>query len=56
MLEPTPENVYAYIALQRQWINQASYFSSAWQKVMLEHPELSSLNLQANMAFKYRKK
>ncbi len=56
MLEPTPENVYAYIALQRQWINQASYFSSAWQKVMLEHPELSSLKPTSQYGIQIQKK
>lgn len=40
IIEPTSENVEAYMRMQRFWINQASTFSSSWQKVLLEKPDL----------------
>jgi conjugal transfer pilus assembly protein TraF len=44
ILEPTKENILAYMALQRKWIIQAATFSQLWKINLLEHPELSSLN------------
>lgn len=40
LLEPTEDNLYNYIELQRKCINQASDFSKVWAKVVLENPNL----------------
>jgi len=43
MLDPTKENVYAYMNLQKQWSDQARNFSKSWQYNLLGHPEVASL-------------
>ncbi len=43
MLEPTKENVLAYMVLQNKWVNQSKDFSHLWQQNILEHPEVYSL-------------
>jgi len=40
ILDPTEENVKAYIQLQTLVSNQASAFSQTWQKVLWQSPEL----------------
>jgi conjugal transfer pilus assembly protein TraF len=39
-LDPTPENVKAYIALQNQVSDRASRFAQVWQAVLLQAPGL----------------
>jgi conjugal transfer pilus assembly protein TraF len=41
IIDPTPENVEKYIALQNQMSERANKFSNTWQKVLLNHPELN---------------
>jgi conjugal transfer pilus assembly protein TraF len=43
ILDPTKENVLAYMLLQKKWILQSAHFSKIWQKNILEHPEVASL-------------
>ncbi len=40
ILEPTPENVTAYIRFQRRQLDQASLFSDVWQRAIWQDPEL----------------
>ena len=40
LLEPTPDNVQAYLALNQQLMNQASTFAQTWRGVVWTHPEL----------------
>jgi conjugal transfer pilus assembly protein TraF len=40
ILNPTLDNMHAYIALQNQVNEQAHRFSAAWQVALLNHPEL----------------
>jgi conjugal transfer pilus assembly protein TraF len=40
IMDPTPENVYAYVHLQQYVMNRASKFSDTWQKVVATNPEL----------------
>lgn len=42
VVDPTHENVRAYMELQQKWINQSAYFSQAWSQVLLENPKLDS--------------
>ena len=42
MLEPTHENVAAYMGMQQRWIKQSALFARVWQQNVLEHPELAS--------------
>ena len=44
VINPTPENVEAYIRLQKIWVEKSKLFSRQWQKVLLEHPELDPLS------------
>lgn len=41
ILEPTPEHIEAYILLQNQVNEQANLFANAWQRVLLNRPELN---------------
>ena len=40
LLEPTPQNLYAYMALQKQTMERAHHFAQVWQEVVLRYPEL----------------
>ncbi len=40
ILEPTAENVTAYIRFQRRQLDQASLFSDVWQRSIWQEPEL----------------
>lgn len=40
ILEPTTENVMAYIQYQREQLNRASTFADVWQRAVWQHPEL----------------
>ena len=40
ILEPTPENVTAYIRFQRAQLDRASLFSDVWQRSIWQEPEL----------------
>jgi conjugal transfer pilus assembly protein TraF len=40
IVDPTPENVEKYIALQNQMSERANKFANTWQQVLLNHPEL----------------
>ena len=40
ILEPSPENVTAYIRFQRRQLDQASLFSDVWQRSIWQEPEL----------------
>ena len=42
ILEPTKENIVAYIVLQKKWMNQSAKFSEEWAKVLLDFPELDN--------------
>ena len=41
VLDPTEENVRAYITVQKQMIDQAGHFTDQWQRVIFGSPELS---------------
>ncbi len=40
ILEPTRENVVAYVAYQRQQLDRASTFADVWQRSVWQNPEL----------------
>lgn len=40
ILEPTKENVIAYIREQNKWVSQSHEFAKAWTETILRHPEL----------------
>ena len=40
ILEPTPENVTAYIAYQREQLDRASSFADMWRRAVWQSPEL----------------
>ncbi len=40
VLYPNEENVKEYMLLQQRLLNQASYFSDVWRRVIWSHPEL----------------
>ncbi len=40
ILNPTPENVRTYIALQNQISTQANQFAQTWRSVLLSYPQL----------------
>jgi len=40
ILEPTTENVSAYIAFQREQLNRASSFADMWRRTIWQNPEL----------------
>ncbi|CAF24162.1 type-F conjugative transfer system pilin assembly protein TraF [Candidatus Protochlamydia amoebophila] len=42
MLNPSEENVQAYMQIQQQWINQSAQFSHIWLKNLLTYPQLDS--------------
>ena len=44
VLEPTENNVMAYMQMQQKWIYHSSQFSQAWLKNLLNHPQLDSRN------------
>jgi hypothetical protein len=41
VLDPTEENVRAYITVQKQMIDQAGHFTDQWQRVIFGSPDLS---------------
>ena len=55
MLEPTKENILVYMALQKKWVDQASFFSQLWRINVLEHPELASLTPTTQYGVQVRK-
>ncbi|VVT00662.1 conjugal transfer protein TraF [Erythrobacter sp. EC-HK427] len=40
ILDPTPENVTAYIRFQREQLDRASLFSDVWQRALWQDPDL----------------
>jgi conjugal transfer pilus assembly protein TraF len=40
ILNPSSENVAAYMEAQKQWMNHSVAFSGAWQKILLARPDL----------------
>ncbi|WP_323810811.1 conjugal transfer protein TraF [Sphingobium baderi] len=40
ILEPSEENVIAYVRFQREQLDRASIFSDTWQRALWQHPEL----------------
>lgn len=40
ILEPTPDNVTAYIRFQREQLDRASLFSDVWQRAIWQDPDL----------------
>lgn len=40
IIEPSPENVTAYIRFQREQLDRASLFSDVWQRAIWQDPEL----------------
>lgn len=40
ILEPSPENVTAYVRFQREQLDRASLFSDVWQRAIWQDPEL----------------
>lgn len=40
ILEPTPENVTAYVRYQRQQLDRASMFGDVWQRALWQNPEI----------------
>src|ERR1700752_762353 len=40
VIDPTPENVQAYMAYQKLMIDRSQQFAEAWRSVLWEHPEL----------------
>lgn len=55
MLEPTRENILAYMILQKKWTNQSANFAKLWQQNILAYPELSSLTPTTQYGVKVRK-
>ncbi|WP_165352851.1 conjugal transfer protein TraF [Loktanella sp. IMCC34160] len=44
VLDPTEENVRAYIEVQQAMIDQAGHFTDQWQRIIFKTPELSALD------------
>ncbi len=42
VLEPTEENVFAYMQMQKYWTERSAQFSQTWLKNLLTHPELDT--------------
>lgn len=42
ILEPTNENVLAYMQMQQYWTERSAQFSQVWLKNLLSHPELDT--------------
>lgn len=40
VLEPSPENVMAYIRFQREQLDRATMFADVWQRALWQNPEL----------------
>ena len=40
VLDPSPDNIRAYIAFQQQQLERASLFAQSWQRTIWQHPEL----------------
>ncbi len=40
ILEPTPDNVTAYVRYQREQLDRASMFTDVWERAIWQHPEL----------------
>jgi conjugal transfer pilus assembly protein TraF len=42
ILNPTDENLAAYMKMQQIWVDQSAQFSRAWLKTLLNNPQLDS--------------
>lgn len=42
ILEPSEENVLAYMQMQQYWMNQSAQFSQVWLRNLLNHPKLDT--------------
>ncbi len=42
VLEPTSENILAYMQEQQKWLGQSSEFSKLWTQILLQHPSLDN--------------
>lgn len=40
LVNPTPQNLYTYMALQKDSMERSTRFANAWQQVVLQRPEL----------------
>jgi conjugal transfer pilus assembly protein TraF len=40
ILEPTPDNVVAYVRYQREQLDRASMFTDVWERAIWQHPDL----------------
>jgi len=43
LIDPTPEKVQAYIAMQRLALDQSSKFTEVWQRVLWQNPDMDYL-------------
>ncbi len=42
VLEPTPENIKAYMTEQQKWVDHSAYFAQVWEKILLSYPHLDN--------------
>ena len=40
ILDPSPENIVAYVRFQREQLDRSSTFADVWQRAVWQHPEL----------------
>lgn len=40
LLDPSEENVFAYMVLQKEWVDKSKNLSKTWMKNILKHPEI----------------
>lgn len=40
VLEPSPENIIAYVRYQREQLDRASMFADVWERAIWQHPDL----------------
>jgi conjugal transfer pilus assembly protein TraF len=40
ILEPSPENIVAYVRYQREQLDRASMFADVWERAIWQHPDL----------------
>jgi conjugal transfer pilus assembly protein TraF len=40
VLEPSPENIVAYVRYQREQLDRASMFADVWERAIWQHPDL----------------
>ena len=40
VLEPSPENIVAYVRYQREQLDRASTFADVWERAIWQHPDL----------------